>query len=179
MKRPSLPQIRFHLYIFILAVLVAGCMNNTETDEDSLTEEMRAEVSEALENVVLSFLRSWEPPFYPDSALAIFTKTEDFSLVIDGYYIGSYKEWAEGVPNFMSDDDFYFTSYKHEVQEIRTVPFSPESGVVTIVYVWDHVDRDGIHGRTDGRATVACRKEPDGWKIVHYHGSHHEMPEVE
>jgi hypothetical protein len=128
---------------------------------------------------VLSVRHSWEPPFYPDSALALFTQTEDFSLVIDGYYIGSYREWAEGVPNFMSDDDYFFTSYKHEVQEIRSVPLSPESGVVTIVYVWDHVDRDGIHGRTDGRATMACRKEADGWKIVHYHGSHHEMPEVE
>ena len=99
--------------------------------------------------------------------------------MIDGWYTDSYQEWAEGVPNFMSDDAYFFTSYAHEVQEIRTAPLFPESGVVTIVYVWDHVDRDGVHGRTDGRATMACRKEEGGWKIVHYHRSHHEMPSVE
>jgi hypothetical protein len=154
-------------------------MKKEKIDDNPMTDEIKVEVSEALEHVVLSFLHSWEPPFYPDSALALFTQSEDFSLVIDGWYEDSYEDWAAGVPDYMSDDAYFFTSYKHEIQEIRTVPLSPESGVVTIVYVWDHVDREGVRGRTDGRATLACRKEDAGWKIVHYHGSHNELPSVE
>jgi hypothetical protein len=177
MKRPTFYQTI--LLVCTLVILCAGCRSSPDRETASLTEETKAEVSRAMEQVVLKFLHSWEPPFYPDSALACFTQTADFSLVIDGWYTDSYQEWAEGVPNFMSDDAYFFTSYAHEVQEIRTVPLSPESGVATIVYVWDHLDREGVHGRTDGRATMACRKEADGWKIVHYHGSHHEMPPVE
>lgn len=177
MKRPALSY--SYLLIFTLIIICTGCQVHEHGHATKMTEEMKAEVSEALENVVMSFLHSWEPPFYPESALALFTKTEDFSLVIDGWYTGSYQEWADGVPNFMSDDAYYFTSYKHEVQEIRTVPLSPEAGVATIVYIWDHVDREGVHERTDGRATMVCRKEEDGWRIVHYHGSHHELPPVE
>ena len=174
------PTFSFAILLMItLVLLFTGCQHQEKKGAVRMTDETRAEVSMALEQVVLKFLYSWEPPYYPDSALALFTQTEDFSLVIDGWYTGSYEEWAAGVPNYMSDDAFYFTSYKHEVQEFNTVPLSPESGVVTIVYIWDHVNRDGIHGRTDGRATLACRKEAGGWKIVHYHGSHHEMPPLE
>ena len=177
MKRPTFYQTI--LLVWTLVILCAGCRSHEHSAAEPMSVETAAQVSMDMEQVVLKFLHSWEPPFYPDSALACFTQTEDFSLVIDGWYTGSYREWAEGVPNFMSDDAYYFTAYKHEVQEILAVPFSPEAGVVTIVYVWDHVDREGIHGRTDGRATMACRKEADGWKIVHYHGSHHEMPTVD
>jgi hypothetical protein len=177
--RKFFTPLRILILFFALAVLFANCMRETSTNKNVLTEEIKAQVSDTLEHVVLAFLHSWEPPFYPDSALALFTQTDDFSLVIDGWYSGSYREWAEGVPNYMADDDYYFTSYRHEVKEIRTVPLSPESGVVTIVYVWDHVDREGVHERTDGMATIACRKEEGGWKIVQYHGSHHEMPPVE
>ena len=161
------------------ALMFTSCMREGSARQNAFTDEVKTQVSDSLEHIVLAFLHSWEPPFYPDRALQLFTQTEDFSLVIDGFYIGTYREWAEGVPNFMADDDYYFTSYKHEVQEIRCVPLSPESGVVTIVYVWDHVDREGVHERTDGRATMACRKEEDGWKIVHYHGSHLAMPQPE
>ena len=170
-------------WILFITLLMPGlflsCSVDDSPPEEGMTPEIKADVSETLEKMVLAFLRSWEPPFYPDSALALFTQTEDFSLVIDGWYEDSYQKWAAGVPNYMSDDAYFFTSYKHEIQEIRTVPLSPESGVVTIVYVWDHVDRNGVHGRTDGRATLVCRKEKEGWKIVHYHGSHNELPSVE
>jgi ketosteroid isomerase-like protein len=155
-------------------VLFAGCMKYEAAAEGEMTEEIKAGVSENLERTVLAFLRSWEPPFYPDSALALFTRTTDFSLAIDGWNTDSYEDWAAGIPNYMSDDATFFTSYKHEVKEIRTVPLAPDAGVVTIVYVWDRIDRDGIHERTDGVATMACRKEAGGWKIVHYHGSHGE-----
>ncbi|MGW8317027.1 MAG: hypothetical protein ACWGNV_15630, partial [Bacteroidales bacterium] len=67
--------------ITILVLMMAGCQVREQNSAAPMTEETKAEVSEALENIVLSFLRSWEPPFYPDSALALFTRTEDFSLV--------------------------------------------------------------------------------------------------
>jgi len=63
------------------------------------------------------------------------------------------------------------------INNLRTVVLSPESGVVTVVYIWDSVSREAVHERTPGALTIACRKEKDGWKIVHYHGSHDD-PEV-
>jgi hypothetical protein len=49
--------------------------------------------------------------------------------------------------------------------------------VVTIVYIWDSISKEGVHERTPGAITMTCRKEGNDWKIVHYHGSHDE-PEV-
>ena len=62
-----------------------------------MTPEIKAQVSDTLEHIVLAFIRSWETPFYPDSALALFTQTEDFSLVIDGWYEDTYEDWAAGI----------------------------------------------------------------------------------
>ncbi len=86
--------------------------------------------------------------------------------------IGEYAEWAEGVPDFMSDDSYFFKSYKHEIKDIKTVVLSPDAGVVTIIYIWDSVSSEDVHARTNGAITLTCRREDDGWKIVHYHGSH-------
>ena len=131
------------------------------------------EVSDSLKTLAISFLRSWEPPFNPDKAVSLFTKTEDFYLVIDGFETESYNEWEEGVPNYMADDDSFFKSYKHEIKDIRTVVLSPKSGVVTITYIWDNIsNKDDTHKRVDGAITLTCRQEKDVWKIVHYHGSH-------
>lgn len=67
-----------------------------------------------------------------------------------------------------------YHSYRHEVQYIKTVVLSPHSGVVTIVYIWDSISKDGVRERTPGAITLTCRKENEAWKIVHYHGSHAE-----
>ena len=125
----------------------------------------------------MEFLKSWEPPFDPDGAVALFTQGADFHLIIDGMEISNYEDWAKNVPNFMSDDNYFFESYKHEINNIETVVLSPKSGVVTIVYIWDSVSKQGIHERTPGAITLTCREEENVWRIVHYHGSHDE-PEV-
>jgi hypothetical protein len=131
-----------------------------------------------LESIALDFLKSWEPPYDPDAALALFTQKEDFHLVIGGGYIcDNYMEWTEAVPNSMSHEEEFYDSYKHEVKYIETVVLSPQPGVVTIVYIWDSISKEGVHERTPGAFTLICRKEKDDWKIVHYHGSHDE-PEV-
>ena len=104
----------------------------------------------------MEFLKSWEPPFDPDGAVALFTQGADFHLIIDGMEISNYEDWAKNVPNFMSDDNYFFESYKHEIKNIETVVLSPKSGVVTIVYIWDSVSKQGIHERTPGAITLTC-----------------------
>ena len=124
----------FYGTIFISIYLLSCQTNNTDT-----TVNKENQISDSLKNVAISFLRSWEPPFNSDRALSLFTQSDDFYLVIDGFETDSYTEWAEGVPNYMADDNYFFKSYKHEIKDIRTVILSPFSGVVTITYVWDNV----------------------------------------
>jgi hypothetical protein len=158
----------------VIIIVIITVMTSCRQPSSKLTPEIRQEILDSLENIAVSFLQSWEPPFQPDRALKLFTKTGDFYLVIDGLPIENYKEWETGVPNFMSDDDYFFKSYRHEINSIHTVALSPVSGVVTITYIWHNVSREGIQKQVPGSITLTCRKEPAGWKIVHYHGSHDE-----
>ena len=64
------------------------------------------------------------------------------------------------------------------IRYIESVVLSPNSGVVTIVYTWDSVSREGIHERTPGAIKLTCREEGNIWRIVHYHGSHDESEVV-
>ena len=157
----------------IIAISIYSC--NCQTTDDSFNKDVQEQVSDSLETIAIDFLRSWEPPFNADKALNLFTQSNDFHLVIDGFITNTFEEWKNGVPNYMSDDDYFFKSYKHEIKDIRTVVLSPKSGVVTITYVWESISRqDDIHKRVDGAITLTCREEKAGWKIVHYHGSHGE-----
>jgi len=131
-------------------------------------------IADTLGRMAVDFLRSWEPPFHPEKALDLFTRSGDFCLIIDGLPIETYEEWAKGVPNFMADDKYFFSSYQHEIKELKTVVLNENAGVVTIIYVWDSVTRDGVHRETQGAITLSCRREKEGWKIVHYYGSHGE-----
>lgn len=167
------------LFYLILFLLLAGCEQSKPESEEKVSLELQGLISEELENIVTTFLRTWEPPFDPEGAIVLFTQSSDFNLIIDGFEIDNYQEWARNVPNFMSDDDYFFTSYSHEIKDIKTVVLSPKSGVVTISYIWDSVSTEGIHERTPGAATLTCRLEENGWKIVHYHGSHGDAAVVE
>lgn len=159
--------------LFSFIILILMCSASCQYTNKDLNDDQQDQVSDSLEKLATDFLKSWEPPFKPDKALSLFTQTDDFYLVIDGFKTETFKEWKEGVPNYMADDDYYFKSYKHEIHDIRTVVLSPESGVVTITYVWDNISRkDDMHKRIDGAITLSCRLEESGWKIVHYHGSH-------
>ena len=154
--------------IIVVSALLSSCQKKT----DQLSSVQEQQISDTLKKIAIDFLRSWEPPFNSDQALNLFTQSEDFHLVIDGINIDTYSKWANGVPNFMADDYTFFKSYKHEIKEIKTTVLSPESGVVTITYIWDNISKDDIHKRTDGSITFTCRQEKIGWKIVQYHGSH-------
>lgn len=160
---------KFYLIVPLAASLLFFSCQQRET---VLSEELKTEITGTLKAIAVEFLRSWEPPFYPEKALKLFTQSDDFCLIIDGLPIKEYAEWAKGVPNFMSDDDYFFKSYKHDIKDIRTVVLSPDVGVVTIIYVWDSVTTEDVQTNTDGAITLTCRKEDEGWKIVHYHGSH-------
>ena len=159
---------------FCTYIILFGCDIQVKQDLTEVPVAIQESITIKLTDIALEFLKSWEPPFDPDAAIALFTQGEDFHLVIDGYVIDNYQDWAKNVPNFMSDDDYFFASYKHEVKNIETVVLSPQSGAVTVVYIWDSISKEGIHERTPGAATLTCRKENEAWKIVHYHGSHDE-----
>jgi hypothetical protein len=166
------------LFSFCISIILIGCDSHVKQDADEIPIELQESITFKLESIALEFLKSWEPPYDPDAALALFTQKEDFHLVIGGgYTCDNYLEWTEAVPNSMSHEEEFYASYKHEVKYIKTVVLSPQSGVVTIVYIWDSVSKEGLHERTPGAFTLTCRKEKDDWKIVHYHGSHDE-PEV-
>ena len=160
----------FLSFIVLISIFALSCQSR---NQDSI-ESNETQISDSLRSVAIRFLKSWEPPFNPERALSLFTQTDDFYLVIDGIEIDSYNKWAEGVPDFMADDDYFFKSYTHEIKDMETVRLSPCSGVVTITYIWDNISKDDIHRRTDGAATLTCRFEDNTWKIVHYHGSHGE-----
>jgi len=122
---------------FCLFILLSGCKQPGSVDQTEVSIEVKEAITKKLEGIAMEFLKSWEPPFDPDGALALFTQGADFHLIIDGYVISNYEDWARNVPNFMSDDNYFFESYKHDIKNIETVVLSPKSGVVTIVYTWD------------------------------------------
>ena len=160
--------------IFYFPVLIIIYLFGCQTDKPVLDNNIKKQISDSLSNVAISFLHSWEPPFNSDKALSLFTQSDDFNLVIDGFKTESYSEWAEGVPNYMADDNYFFKLYTHEIKDIKTVVLSPGSGVVTITYIWENISKDDVHKKVDGAITLTCRKEDNKWKIVHYHGSHGE-----
>jgi len=157
---------------FIILILSLLLFSNCQSRKDILTKNQEQEITDTLKVIATGFLRSWEPPFHPERALQLFTQTEDFCLIIDGFLIDNYSKWAEGVPNFMADDHYFFSSYKHEIKDIKSVVLNKDAGVVTIIYIWDSITTEGVHRITDGAITLTCRREENGWKIIHYHGSH-------
>ncbi len=162
---------------FSILILLCSCNQASHNEKAEVSIEQEEAIKNKLETIAKDFLKSWEPPFNPEGAVALFTQSEDFHLVIDGINIDTYSKWANGVPNFMADDNYFFKSYTHEIEHIETVVLSPKSGVVTIVYIWDSISKEGVHERTPGAATLTCREEGNDWKIVHYHGSHGD-PEI-
>jgi len=164
---------------FITLILSLLLFSNCQSRKDTLTKNQELEITDTLEIIATGFLRSWEPPFNPKRALQLFTQTEDFCLIIDGFLIENYSKWAEGVPNFMADDNSFFSSYKHEIKNIKSVVINKDAGVVTIIYIWDSITTEGVHRITDGAITLTCRREENGWKIIHYHGSHGEDQVIE
>lgn len=158
--------------LFIPLIVFSACESLSSVDEDRVSAGRQAEIRLQLEALAKDFLDCWEPPFNPGGALSLFTRAEDFHLVIDGYEINEFSEWARCVPLFMADDESFFVSYRHEIKYIESVVLSAASGVVTVVYTWDSISREGRHERSPGAITLTCREENGEWKIVHYHGSH-------
>ena len=72
---------------FIIVILSLFLFANCQSREDVLTKDQEQEIADTLKTIAVGFLRSWEPPFYPERALQLFTQTEDFCLIIDGFLI--------------------------------------------------------------------------------------------
>lgn len=156
--------------VFILIVLLQ--CSNAKDENFNQQKNSNLALSDSLKNVALDFLKSWEPPFDSKKALDRFSNSSDFVLIIDGIYKAEYNDWASNIDDYMEYDRTHYKMYKHNIKDIRTVLLSPAAGVVTIVYVWEYVQNDGKHYKTNGAITFVCRIENEKWKIVHYHGSH-------
>ncbi len=166
------------LFCLCISVVLTGCDSQVKRDTGKVPVVLQESITSKLERIALDFLKSWEPPYDPDAALAVFTQREDFHLVIGaGYTCDNYMEWTEAVPSSMSHEEEFYDSYKHDIKYIETVVLSPQSGVVTVIYIWDSISKEGVHERTPGAFTLTFRKEKNDWRIVHYHGSHDD-PEV-
>jgi hypothetical protein len=163
---------------FCISLALISCDSRINQETAEVPIELQESITSILEGIALDFLRSWEPPYDPEAALELFTQEEDFHVVIGGgYTCDNYTEWTEAVPSSMYHEEQYYDSYKHNIKYIETVVLSPHAGVVTIVYIWESISKEGVHEHTPGAFTITCRKENEGWKIVHYHGSHDD-PEV-
>jgi hypothetical protein len=163
--------------IYLLFAFILNCSCNQPVPKDSPEAIEHEAIEKKLETIAIAFLKSWEPPFNPEKALSLFTESEDFYLISDGHETSDYVDWAYLVPKWMAHDDNTYSSYTHEIKNIETVVLSPKSGVVTTIYIWDSMSKEGVHERINGAVTLTCRDENGVWKIVHYHGSHYNPDE--
>ena len=69
-----------------ISVVLIGCDSQAEQDIAEVPVALQESIKSKLEGIALDFLKSWEPPYDPDAALALFTQREDFHLVIGGGY---------------------------------------------------------------------------------------------
>ena len=147
-------------------------MSYSRKKKEGLSLAQKQKITDVLKTIAIDYLKSWELPFNPAKTLTLFTKSKDFQFVNDGYSITKYDEWAKGIPKYMSKDASVYKTYKHKIKDIKALALSNNSGVVTVTYNWNTVTKGGVIKSINGAITLTCRKEEDGWKIVHYHGSH-------
>ena len=74
------------LFCLCISVVLIGCDSQVKQEVAEVPVELQESITSILERIALDFLKSWEPPYDPDAALALFTQREDFHLVIGGGY---------------------------------------------------------------------------------------------
>ena len=152
----------------IIVVFLLSCNQSSENS----VKQYDSAVSDTLKNIAINYLKSWEPPFDPEGSLKPFSKTSDFVLISDAIYVPDYESWKEATFISMHHEHEEHSSYKHDIEEIRCIILSENSGVISVVYTWNGTKKDGSQYFTKGAITMVFRKEDKNWKIVHYHGSH-------
>ena len=55
-------------------VVFQACDIQVKRESTEVPPDLQESISVKLENMALEFLRSWEPPYDPDAALALFTQ---------------------------------------------------------------------------------------------------------
>ena len=62
-------------------------------------------------------------------------------------------------------------SQKVDIDSIKVYALSPESAYVLVIGGGALITKGGRHGGFGWASTFIWRKEPNGWKIIHYHES--------
>ncbi|MBK8944068.1 MAG: nuclear transport factor 2 family protein [Ignavibacteriae bacterium] len=166
---------------YLILVVITFILLSCERTSENSIKEYNFAVSDSLKNIAINYLKSWEPPFDPKGSLKLFSKTNDFTLISDGFYVPSFNKWEEVTFGSMQHEAEEHLNYKHEIEEIRCTILSENSGVVSVLYKWYGTKKDKNKSQyfNKGAITIVCRREGKNWKIVHYHGSHQDDQLVE
>jgi hypothetical protein len=65
---------------FCISIALIGCNSHVRHEVAEVPIELQESITSKLESVALDFLKSWEPPYDPEAALALFTQKEDCAL---------------------------------------------------------------------------------------------------
>jgi len=52
-----------------------------------------------------------------------------------------------------------YLSYRHQIEDVRIVVLSKNSGVISVIYSWEYTKKDNIKYCTHGAITMVCRIE--------------------
>jgi hypothetical protein len=138
-----------------------------------------AALRDTLVGIVLDFYAGWEPQSGSlDRAIErgrrYFVTDSTFAMIIDTTYRSTYDQWAARTAVSIPDAYKEYQEQHHHVTAAKVLLLGNEAAVLSMRYCVDFVKRDGTRGIADGSgATLVFVRRPQGWRIAHYHGSHH------
>jgi hypothetical protein len=99
------------IFMVFITLLLFSCDQKSEMTP----EKFDVAISDSLRAIATNFPKSWEASFDEESSLKPFTKTSDFTLIIDGIYIPDYERWAEVTANSRQYERENYLSYHHNI----------------------------------------------------------------
>lgn len=160
------------------STILVLCLPGLEPLEAQQRREPSATaLRDTLVGIFLDFSAGWEPQSGTEAdAIARgrkhFVTDSTFSMVIDATYRASFDQWAArtaiSIPRTYRD----YSEQRHHIAAARLLPLSNRAAALTIVYCVDFVKMDGSRGTANSAATMVFIRQPDGWKVAQYHGSH-------
>ena len=128
--------------------------------------------------IVLDMYAGWAPQAGTlESAIPrsrkYFVRDSTFAMIIDTTYRSAYEQWeartAVSIPRAHAD----YREQRPYITNAKVLAIGDRAAVLTLTYCEEFVKRDGSTGLlVNSGATVAFVRQPEGWRIAHYHGTH-------